>query len=156
VWRIFVSSTCYVLEILKGMFMPWNNFQTGSLRFNTGSKVWTCGSFRGRPVLWKKNGTERCVACGLCSRVCPACDWSAAAETELTKERYPEKFEINMTRCIFCGFCEKSVRRSDHYEQWIWTGLLQSTGINFWKDRLLKSAEEMKPRLISYATIGDL
>ena len=30
-----------------------------------------------------------------------------AAETELEKERYPIKFEINMVRCIFCGFCEE-------------------------------------------------
>jgi len=66
-------------------------------------------SFRGRPVLVEEQGVERCVACGLCSRVCPALAIEVqASETELEKERYPEKFEINMVRCIFCGFCEES------------------------------------------------
>jgi NADH-quinone oxidoreductase subunit I len=51
---------------------------------------------------------ERCVACGLCSRVCPALAIEVrAAETDKVKERYPEKFEINMLRCIYCGFCEE-------------------------------------------------
>src|SRR5690606_28351536 len=66
-------------------------------------------SYRGRPILVQENnGEERCVACGLCSRVCPALAIEVqAAETEREKERYPERFEINMLRCIFCGFCEE-------------------------------------------------
>jgi NADH-quinone oxidoreductase subunit I len=51
---------------------------------------------------------ERCVACGLCSRVCPALAIEVqAAETEKEKERYPIKFEINMIRCIYCAYCEE-------------------------------------------------
>ncbi len=66
-------------------------------------------SYRGRPVLVQEmNGEGRCVACGLCARVCPPLAIQIqAAETELEKERYPIKFEINMLRCIFCGFCEE-------------------------------------------------
>ncbi len=30
-----------------------------------------------------------------------------AAETDREKERFPDKFEINMLRCIFCGYCEE-------------------------------------------------
>jgi NADH-quinone oxidoreductase subunit I len=30
-----------------------------------------------------------------------------AAETVREKERYPDRFEINMLRCIFCGLCEE-------------------------------------------------
>jgi len=59
-------------------------------------------------VLVKEETGERCVACGLCSRVCPALAIEVqASETEKDKERYPVKFEINMLRCIFCGFCEE-------------------------------------------------
>src|SRR6185295_1542394 len=51
---------------------------------------------------------ERCVACGLCSRVCPALAIEVqASETDKDKERYPVLFEINMLRCIYCGFCEE-------------------------------------------------
>lgn len=72
--------------------------------------VWEAdGSYRGRPVLVQEDEVERCVACGLCARVCPALAIEVgAAETELEKERYPKLFEINMLRCIFCG----SLRRS--------------------------------------------
>ena len=66
------------------------------------------GSYRGRPVLVKEETGERCVACGLCARVCPALAIEIqASETERDKERYPVKFEINMLRCIFCAFCEE-------------------------------------------------
>ncbi|MBX3043240.1 MAG: NADH-quinone oxidoreductase subunit I [Candidatus Kapabacteria bacterium] len=66
------------------------------------------GSYRGRPVLVNEESGERCVACGLCSRVCPALAIEVqAGETEREKERFPTKFEINMLRCIYCGFCEE-------------------------------------------------
>ena len=100
----------YIPEILKGMtltlknmFRPNVTLQYPEERFEPPS------SYRGRPVLvQEKNGVERCVACGLCARVCPALAIEVqAAETDLEKERYPQKFEINMLRCIFCGFCEE-------------------------------------------------
>ena len=100
----------YIPEIIKGLgltlkniFRPSYTMQYPEEKFNPPA------SYRGRPVLvQEENGIERCVACGLCSRVCPALAIEIqAAETELEKERYPEKFEINMLRCIFCGFCEE-------------------------------------------------
>jgi len=100
----------YVPEIVKGlgitlnqMFKPRFTMEYPEVKFEPPS------SYRGRPVLaMEENGEERCVACGLCSRVCPALAIEVqAAETEREKERFPEKFEINMLRCIFCGFCEE-------------------------------------------------
>lgn len=59
-------------------------------------------------MLVQEEEGERCVACGLCARVCPALAIEVrASETDQEKERYPVKFEINMLRCIFCGFCEE-------------------------------------------------
>ena len=41
-------------------------------------------------------------------RVCPAIAIEVkAGETTKEKERFPELFEINMLRCIFCGYCEE-------------------------------------------------
>ena len=100
----------YIPEIVKGlaqtfrtMFRPKYTMQYPEEKFIPPA------SYRGRPVLVQEsNGIERCVACGLCSRVCPALAIEVqAAETDIEKERYPEKFEINMLRCIFCGFCEE-------------------------------------------------
>jgi NADH-quinone oxidoreductase subunit I len=107
-------------------------------------------AFRGRPVLVvNENGVERCVACGLCSRVCPALAIEVqASETELEKERYPVLFEINMLRCIFCGFCEEvcpeeAIVMSDEY---ILTFTSQKEAV-FGKDKLFMSEKRLSKRL---------
>ena len=140
----------YIPEIVKGMaltlrhlFRPKFTRQYPEERWNPPS------SFRGRPVLVEEDGVERCVACGLCARVCPALAIEVqGAETELEKERYPERFEINMLRCIFCGFCEEAcpeeaIIMSDEYEL-VFTNTEDAV---FGKDRLLMSTERLRPRL---------
>lgn len=105
-----LSEKLYIPEIMKGlgltlkhMFMPKVTMEYPEVKFNPPA------SYRGRPVLvMEEDQTERCVACGLCARVCPALAIEVqAAETQMDKERYPVHFEINMLRCIFCGFCEE-------------------------------------------------
>jgi NADH-quinone oxidoreductase subunit I len=141
----------YIPEIVKGMaltlknmFRPNVTMQYPEVRFEPPS------SYRGRPVLvQEKNGTERCVACGLCSRVCPALAIEVqASETELEKERYPQKFEINMLRCIFCGFCEEvcpeeAIVMSKDYE----LVFKNRKDAVFGKDKLLVSVDNLKDRL---------
>lgn len=125
------------------MFKPKFTYEYPDDRFKPQS------SFRGRPVLVTENGVERCVACGLSSRVCPALAIEVqAAETDLEKERYPIKFEINMVRCIFCGFCEEvcpeeAIVMSDEY---LLVFSNQQEAI-FNKEKLFKSTEELKDRL---------
>ncbi len=88
---------------LKQMFKPSMTRQYPEEQFHPEA------SYRGRPVLVEEDYGERCVACGLCSRVCPAIAIEVqAAETSKGKERFPEKFEINMLRCIYCGYCEEA------------------------------------------------
>ena len=107
-------------------------------------------SYRGRPVLVKENGIERCVGCGLCARVCPALAIRVqSAETKKdSKERYPKEFEINMLRCIFCGLCEEicpeeAIVMSKDYEL-----VFQSQSESCMnKERLLKTTEELNDRL---------
>ena len=72
-------------------------------------KPYLAPRFRGRIVLSRDpDGGERCVACYLCSAVCPVdCIALQAAEDE-TGRRYPGFFRINFSRCIFCGFCEEA------------------------------------------------
>ncbi|TAL68449.1 MAG: NADH-quinone oxidoreductase subunit I [Bacteroidetes bacterium] len=98
----------YLPEIARGMGLTLKQVFKPKFTRQYPEEVWNPeGSYRGRPVLVKEEG-ERCVACGLCSRVCPALAIEVqASETEKDKERYPVKFEINMLRCIFCGFCEE-------------------------------------------------
>jgi len=64
---------------------------------------------RARIILTRDpDGDERCVACFLCSAVCPvSCISMAGAERE-DGRRYAPWFRINFARCIYCGFCEEA------------------------------------------------
>ncbi len=64
---------------------------------------------RARIILTRDpEGQERCVACYLCSGVCPvSCISMQSAERE-DGRRYAQWFRINFSRCIFCGLCEEA------------------------------------------------
>jgi NADH-quinone oxidoreductase subunit I len=70
--------------------------------------------FRGRHKLHKfeDTGLEKCVGRSLCAAACPAeCIRVVAAENDpedrvSAGERYAAVYEINLSRCIFCGYCE--------------------------------------------------
>jgi len=141
----------YIPVIAKGMMLTLKQIAKPKFTRQYPEEKWeTPDSFRGRPVLvQEENGTERCVACGLCSRVCPALAIEVQSnETELEKERYPEKFEINMLRCIFCGFCEEvcpeeAIVMSDQFELVFKS---QEEAI-FGKDKLLMPKNKLHDRL---------
>lgn len=99
----------YLPEIFKGLFYTFKQMFAPTFTMNYPEEKWDPPAiFRGRPVLVEDDGQERCVSCGLCARACPPLAISMqASENEDPKERYPEKFEINMLRCIYCGFCEE-------------------------------------------------
>jgi NADH-quinone oxidoreductase subunit I len=65
--------------------------------------------WRGRIVLTRDpDGEERCVACYLCSAVCPVGCISLQAGTDEKGRRKPDHFRINFSRCIYCGMCEEA------------------------------------------------
>ncbi|HOJ17832.1 MAG: NADH-quinone oxidoreductase subunit NuoI [Ignavibacteriales bacterium] len=133
-----------LVQTFKKMFQPRFTMEYPEVKFEPPD------SYRGRPVLvQEENGEERCVACGLCSRVCPALAIEIqAGETEREKERYPERFEINMIRCIFCGLCEEvcpeeAIIMSKDYE------LVFSNREDalYGKDKLLVPINELQDRI---------
>lgn len=140
----------YISEIFRGMKVTLTQAFRPKFTRQYPEERWTPpASFRGRPVLVEDHGVERCVACGLCARVCPALAIEVqGSESEYAKERYPVKFEINMLRCIFCGFCEEvcpeeAIVMSKEYEL---TFTRQEDGI-FPKEKLLVPAEDLRDRL---------
>src|SRR5512143_1160056 len=54
------------------------------------------------------DGGERCVACYLCSAVCPVSCISMQSVEGENGRRYASWFRINFSRCIFCGMCEEA------------------------------------------------
>lgn len=68
--------------------------------------------YRGRHMLMRdENGLEKCVACFLCAAACPVrCIYIEAAENTAEvrfsgAERYAKVYNIDYSRCIFCGYC---------------------------------------------------
>jgi NADH-quinone oxidoreductase subunit I len=67
--------------------------------------------FKGAHFLTKRpDGRVRCTACFLCATNCPAsCITIVAGESpDHGVEKFPLRFEIDILRCVFCGFCEEA------------------------------------------------
>src|SRR3954471_2034846 len=56
------------------------------------------------------SGRVKCVACYMCSTICPArcIDIVAGPSPGADREKYPEVFVIDELRCIFCGMSEQA------------------------------------------------
>lgn len=64
---------------------------------------------RARIILTRDpDGRERCVACYLCSAVCPVSCISMQSAEQADGRRHATWFRINFARCIYCGLCEEA------------------------------------------------
>lgn len=64
------------------------------------------GRFRGRPALVaREDGAPRCVACGLCEKICPSLCIAVTAETGPEGIRALARYRLDLNRCSFCGLC---------------------------------------------------
>lgn len=140
----------YIPEIARGLGLTLKRMFRPAFTRQYPEEVWEPdGSYRGRPVLVLDHDGERCVACNMCARACPALAIEVqGGDTEKEKERYPVKFEINMLRCIFCGYCEEAcpeeaIVMSKDYEL---VFVSQEQGI-LGKDKLLVPIEKLQDRL---------
>ena len=63
--------------------------------------------FHGRlALLSKSDGTDLCIGCKACARVCPCDDLiQIDMHRDASKKPVVERFTIDMGRCIFCGNC---------------------------------------------------
>ena len=98
-----------MLSLLKGLWVVFRHaFRRRVTVQYPEQKPYLAPRWRGRIILSRINGEERCVACGLCAVACPVDCISLQATEDATGRRYPAFFRINFSRCIFCGFCEEA------------------------------------------------
>ncbi|PXF56063.1 MAG: hypothetical protein C4B57_01020 [Deltaproteobacteria bacterium] len=119
----------YLWEILKGLRLTWRHFVFNvRASFRPGPHtIPTCWQypedrtreispvFRGEHMLQRDDkGREKCIACGMCAKICPAkCitikkgKREEGEEDKYAAKTYPASFEVDLLRCIFCGFCQE-------------------------------------------------
>lgn len=101
----------YLPQIFGGLMLTFKQMFKPKVTRQYPEEKWAPPtSFRGRPVLVKaENGIERCVACGLCSRVCPALAIEVQANETPTLER---KDILKNSRSIcFAAYFADSARK---------------------------------------------
>ena len=112
--------------------------------------------WRGRIILSRDpDGAERCVACYLCSAVCPVDCIALQATEDDHGRRFPEFFRINFSRCIFCGLCEEAcptyaIQLTPDFEM----GEFQRQNLVYEKEHLLISGTGKYPDYNFYRVAG--
>lgn len=99
--------------------------------------------FRGLHTLNRnEEGQELCVACELCSRICPTdCITVIPMEDDTGKgitDRIAKVWTVDLVRCLYCGYCEEAcpttaVRMGRHFE----TAVIDKKDALKTKDQLL-------------------
>jgi NADH-quinone oxidoreductase subunit I len=113
-----VWESAYIVEILKGLAVTGRHLVRNLVQTREMPTVQYPDQkrdygprFRGRHRLTKReDGSPRCVACMMCSTVCPAdcIEIIAGEHPDPTIEKYPEVFNIDLLRCVYCGLCEEA------------------------------------------------
>jgi NADH-quinone oxidoreductase subunit I len=102
-----------LVTLVKGFNVTFRNMLRKTVTENYPEEpVHFQARYRGIHVLHRdENGLEKCVGCFLCAAACPArCIYIEAAENTGAQrisagERYASVYNIDYSRCIFCGYC---------------------------------------------------
>jgi NADH-quinone oxidoreductase subunit I len=110
-----LAERLFLPEILRGLWTTnrhfwrqvWHPGKGTTLRYPEASRPLST-RWRGlHRLMHRADGSARCVACMLCATHCPAhCMTIVAGEhPDPTIEKVAVRFEIDLLKCIYCGFC---------------------------------------------------
>ncbi len=139
----FAAAWGYFTSIMTGMKFTMKTFvlqitgreKTETLEWPEQEATYS-DRFKGKHFLTlRDDGNVRCTACFLCATNCPAqCIHIEAGQHPTNEiEKYPVRFEIDILRCVFCGYCEEAcpvdaIRLGPEYvmaglaeEKWVYT-----------------------------------
>jgi NADH-quinone oxidoreductase subunit I len=102
----------YLPALLKGLVETFLHMFEKKFTIEYPEEKWKAHPrYRGLHRLNKDElGRVKCVACFMCSTLCPArCIYIVGAEAPWPdREKYPVRFDIDELRCIYCGMCEEA------------------------------------------------
>lgn len=120
-----LTERLYLPAVVKGLGLTLRHLFGKKVTVEYPEEKWEPGPrYRGLHKLTKDDtGRVKCVACYMCATACPSrCIAIEAAPAPWPdREKYPERFEIDLLRCIFCGYCveacpEDAIVMTGHYE----------------------------------------
>jgi NADH-quinone oxidoreductase subunit I len=109
-----------IIPLLKGLSLTLSRFFSRPITIQyPEQKVPPAKRWRGIQYFEKdERGKTKCVGCGLCMAVCPSqCIYIETAEDEEGR-RYPLTYELDASRCIFCGCPVNAIFMGKNYE-WV-------------------------------------
>ena len=105
--------------------------------------------FRGLHALRRyANGEERCIACKLSEAVCPALAITIESEQRADGTRRTTRYDIDLFKCIYCGFCEEACPVDSIVETNIFEYHFENRGENIMtKDMLLEVGDKNEKKI---------
>ena len=139
-----------LIELLKGMLLTGRYFFARKITVQyPEERTPQSNRFRGLHALRRyANGEERCIACKLREAVCPAMAITIESEEREDKTRRTTRYDIDLTKCIFCGFCEESCPVDSIVETRIFDYHGESRGdLIYTKDMLLAVGDKYEKQI---------
>lgn len=103
----------FFVDFIKGLAVTlgYNVSKSVTERYPDEEKWVPYRRFRGVHILCRnEEGKELCVACELCSKICPTDCITVIPEEDDTgrgiADRVPRVWDVDLVRCLFCGYCE--------------------------------------------------
>ena len=117
--KLSTAESVYLVEVVKGLLLTLGhivkNIHRNIVAPDEGRPIEypdmrkeMAPRYRGaHRLMLRPDGKVKCVACMCCPTVCPAkCITIVAGEDPADPaEKFPVEFQIDMLRCIYCGFC---------------------------------------------------
>ncbi len=100
------SQIFFLTEMFRGFMLCFEAALKPKVTINYPfEKGYLSPRFRGEHALRRyPSGDERCIACKLCEAACPAQAITIDAEEREDGARRTTRYDIDMTKCIYCGF----------------------------------------------------